>query len=778
MGIRPSWGSMDEILEYQAIKQKYNDRRSRKHVSTDHRTSAWKKLFSGERNDLVGASENAVSGFDVNADAVGEVDKNAIYREHLEHVLECVFEKRNDYQVLFTNDEKKIVQTLLKDVSPSSRGLFARLFQRKGPWFRVQLLSSYFQTGTEEGHGDSIDALQKAIDELALGGFLHKFTSSVKDLDGALSVISTTLNAGEVKEIVKMLKLPRTNKYKKQDCIQAIRARCKSQRTLFGQSIPLVGMIGKVLDGELISLPEKVQFVVSRAFSLFYLSDSTFVQQLDQTNTTKSTWLLVKFKKLRFHPYEFKSPSPPVFASRAQLECFANAQYIYEKISCWEPGSNDVVALSQNSPSLFNLNPAIIDRFFDPESVDIISVVESIARYITEYFESTLNQDTSQHPTLYRTFTGGKVLCAALSLGVHELEKLRLYELAAKYLLQLLHFQPQARERGRWWNRLSIDYKHLQRLDNACNACISCIEDKAIFPDSAHRSEAFRRLEKLSNQSSLSSHIREQAASIMPARPPQADIPCEQIFGRRKNRAKSKKCDFLSMGDSNDKLYCSVEGYVLEHYETLGGWSGLHCEGSMFRTLFTLFFWDVIFREDIPNVFHSPYQAAPLDLYFCNGLFYESRKNQIDSLLEEISNMTRHQIAATLRQNWDLHNGIRAAGISWDRFNLDTIQCVGVCMGPKVLSKVFERLCQDYAHWGGGVPDLLLYRISHPNSSVIIEYPENMEFKDTWEYDVEFVEVKSKDDSLFEKQRCWLDFLLSIGAKARICKVTNKVDSA
>lgn len=57
-----------------------------------------------------------------------------------------------------------------------------------------------------------------------------------------------------------------------------------------------------------------------------------------------------------------------------------------------------------------------------------------------------------------------------------------------------------------------------------------------------------------------------------------------------------------------------VEQYVLQHYSKLQ-WSGIHCEGSVFKTLFALLMWDCIFA-DIPDVFQTPFQGTKI---FCQG---------------------------------------------------------------------------------------------------------------------------------------------------------------
>lgn len=48
----------------------------------------------------------------------------------------------------------------------------------------------------------------------------------------------------------------------------------------------------------------------------------------------------------------------------------------------------------------------------------------------------------------------------------------------------------------------------------------------------------------------------------------------------------------------------TVEELALQHYasEEGGGWQGLHCEGGVWATLFTLLLWDVIFMGETQRV--------------------------------------------------------------------------------------------------------------------------------------------------------------------------------
>jgi hypothetical protein len=58
-----------------------------------------------------------------------------------------------------------------------------------------------------------------------------------------------------------------------------------------------------------------------------------------------------------------------------------------------------------------------------------------------------------------------------------------------------------------------------------------------------------------------------------------------------------------------------------------GGWQGWHCEGSYFRSLFGLLFWDVFFYDQVPNTFLTPYQDRPLDLGYSS--YFQERYDSI-----------------------------------------------------------------------------------------------------------------------------------------------------
>ena len=108
----------------------------------------------------------------------------------------------------------------------------------------------------------------------------------------------------------------------------------------------------------------------------------------------------------------------------------------------------------------------------------------------------------------------------------------------------------------------------------------------------------------------------------------------------------------------------------LEHF--CGGWIGWHCEGSLLRSIFGLMMWTEIFPytsstsvennpmaadlcsrnaplyscQPVADVFRTPFQDAPLDLFTPGGLFYLNRKAAIDQKLHWITTASYADVVA------------------------------------------------------------------------------------------------------------------------------------
>jgi len=99
--------------------------------------------------------------------------------------------------------------------------------------------------------------------------------------------------------------------------------------------------------------------------------------------------------------------------------------------------------------------------------------------------------------------------------------------------------------------------------------------------------------------------------------------------------------------------------------------SGVHDEGSTVKSLFGLIFWDIIYEHPVPDVFRSPYQRVPLDLW--SGEFYRNRKERIDKRLETLSQWDMKYVQDYVEKIFQ-ENKDKESVVSWQTFqNLEQI---------------------------------------------------------------------------------------------------------
>ncbi|KFG48230.1 VRR-NUC domain-containing protein [Toxoplasma gondii p89] len=109
-------------------------------------------------------------------------------------------------------------------------------------------------------------------------------------------------------------------------------------------------------------------------------------------------------------------------------------------------------------------------------------------------------------------------------------------------------------------------------------------------------------------------------------------------------------------------------------------------------------------------------------------------------------------------------------------------------VGGRGLSEAFRLFSEDFSYWGGGLPDLLLWRNSdaksrtRPSAAIppcedkreeLEPLERSSDSRNGGEMDPEilFAEVKGPRDRLSEKQRYWLAHLLRAGVPCEMCKV-------
>lgn len=181
----------------------------------------------------------------------------------------------------------------------------------------------------------------------------------------------------------------------------------------------------------------------------------------------------------------------------------------------------------------------------------------------------------------------------------------------------------------------------------------------------------------------------------------------------------NKKMYVLSNSEST--TFTSVEQIALSHYKTLGYCYGIHCEGSLLCTLFSVFFWDIIYNVDVEDVFITELQYLPFDLYTSD--FYKNREDLIKDRLIDISfkwdlNILNNYVTKI----WETHSYKRSL-ITLSMFQPDTLIDIITCIGRKELATLLERLASNFKEHSAGLPDLFMW---NPNQSTVMSNLEAM----------------------------------------------------
>uniref|UniRef100_A0A6S7ZZ00 Fanconi-associated nuclease n=1 Tax=Aplanochytrium stocchinoi TaxID=215587 RepID=A0A6S7ZZ00_9STRA len=456
------------------------------------------------------------------------------------------------------------------------------------------------------------------------------------------------------------------------------------------------------------------------------------------------------------------------------------------------------------------------------------------------------NDFSKDHPPFLHRFNAGSALCGAISESIPILERVRKYECAMILLEKLLSQEKYLRKRrGRWYERLCINLKHLGSDSLVENACLRCLSDPYVPKNGAYNLSAKKRLLRYQKTQKKTKTKLNSGADCDSNNDKNTNIAIEprwetiRIAGKATNKKTGEKSRFVSKTEHiiGCDLTCSIESLALQYFSSSsesqsqsqptsknndGVWDGIHCEGTPFRSLFTLLLWDVIFDSSVPDVFQNRFQNAPLDLSCGNdleedeekeemysSLFYRNRVSSISKRIEEIKNMTQVKLATTVKDTWCEKRNTGAIGIDWNYgYNVQTLQYIAACLGPDGIAAILLRMCMNYSHWVGGMPDLFLVRAFHRDTgaqiflldtnlcqsfgkrvfeqrpvidhdaekktdSMELTSPMDMEYLSTIRCECMFVEVKGPNDRLSEKQQLWLNYLVENNIPAKVLKINS-----
>uniref|UniRef100_A0A8B9N7Z0 Fanconi-associated nuclease n=1 Tax=Accipiter nisus TaxID=211598 RepID=A0A8B9N7Z0_9AVES len=535
-------------------------------------------------------------------------------------------------------------------------------------------------------YGEISTDLSPIIEELAEARFLQT-ESELEDLCEGLDLLS----APELKTLAKIFHLPNPNGQKQQLVDDFLRL--AKQRSVFSRSQAGIGTVilkrVKDLAGKSVRVCKGPRAVFSRILLLFSLSESMEDEEAGSAGQGQlSTVLMVNMGRMVFPRYTVNRKTQ-VFQDREDLIRYATAAHL----------SNDIATAMVNG----NWEEANHLYMCAKETWNELKNHPSLSyhRVLPEYL---------------RHFTVGWVYTRILSQGVEILQRLHMYK-AIDCIRNGL-----ADPFVRTGHRLSLYQRALRIRDSP-----SCKQFRYLFYD----------LPVITVE----------------------DVTHVTIKGKMCPQTGMGKSVFLmeDIGDeeggedfSVSTVMCSVEELALTHYRQNGFDQGIHGEGSTFITLYGILMWDIIFMDDIPDVFRNSYQTSPLDLY--TDSFYDNRRDVIEARLQQLHTASSETLANLIADIWTTQEGKAAALVNWGRFiSLQQVQSLVSCLGGMFLSGVFRRLSKDLRHCRGGLPDLVVWR-THTNH-----------FK--------LVEVKGPNDRLSHKQIIWLSELKKLGATVEVCHV-------
>ncbi|CAH9131498.1 unnamed protein product [Cuscuta epithymum] len=521
----------------------------------------------------------------------------AKYQHNLQVLLKEVLEA---YHHLFLDEEKTFLEGFLS-LSDDSQRLFARLYTRKGPWFRM-CNTSYAE----------VSDCNEALNGLTVGGYITscELISEPSDIKEVLNV----LNVGEIQDLLHIVNKENRKVSKrfghgtrKQDYVDVLLSVYKDGLC------PDLMKLFLLKAGMCIQISPSAESLFWRAERLFFLNGE---QDL-------SSFLLVDLGIVKYPIYNCMLTNQ-IFPTRSHLLSFETA-----------------IEVAQ-----------IMDECLDHNNAEMVSKCIDIS---VSQMSSSLHKEelSSSGPmaAFLSCFTAMYVYSKVVLLGASFFERERRYNDAIILLRKLLHTFKNDRRRGYWALRLSIDLEHVGCPDESLQVAEDGLLDPWIRAGSKlSLQQRVLRLGKPPRRWKTPSYSKSLKRKI----------PEVHVQGRPLNCKMGVKSVFY--GEDGER--CGVEQLALQYYAGEGGgWQGVHTESGIWLTLFGLLMWDSIFA-DIPNAFCTKFQTAPLDLeadsfYEVRKDQIEAVLDKIqDGMAEEIliTSWELHKGTSCRGVNWDRHS--------------------------------------------------------------------------------------------------------------------------
>ena len=191
-----------------------------------------------------------------------------------------------------------------------------------------------------------------------------------------------------------------------------------------------------------------------------------------------------------------------------------------------------------------------------------------------------------------------------------------------------------------------------------------------------------------------------------------------------------------------------VEFGVIDYYQNRG-MKAEFTENHLWRSLFGLLFWDIIFDTDSLAI-HHPLQRSPSDLF--KPTFFEKRKEKMEERLK----MLEDEDATTVYMNRIFFEkfGLTNPLVQWYGGLFPLILTLLERLSPEQITMITLEMAKNLRQNLRGFPDLFIWADG--------EYS--------------FIEVKSPTDSLSNQQLFWLRFFESVNVRSTVLRVEWAVE--
>lgn len=298
------------------------------------------------------------------------------------------------------------------------------------------------------------------------------------------------------------------------------------------------------------------------------------------------------------------------------------------------------------------------------------------------------------------------------------------------------------------YERLIIRVGRYLERENKLDEALEVYQLTAIVPS---RERQVRTLEKLKNTEEAISLAEQMLSYSYNADEHFFAADFLSRMANKKRKTRKSTTEELLQAESIEVSAAfrhQVEMGTIDYYMTQKQKLAVFSENHVWRAIFGLIFWDIIFDPSLV-AFHHPFQRRPSDLHL--PAFYEKRKDLIISRLSELNSLDKMLVA--MGSCYEQHFGVANPFVLWMDELWTIVRKAVELVGVEKMVLVVHEMSKNIVENARGFPDLFVW-------------------DETGFY--EFIEVKSPSDHLSNQQLFWQHFFRENDINSRVLRVGFK----